>query len=346
MLRKNCLIFCLITLTAMAGFSQNNPADSIPSTGIESLAVDTSLDYDDVMDELGDFLDSILSPRSYFLINASASSGFFNYKNNNADRIVSQKKFIFSPVIGYYHKSGPGLTVSGNGTNTNEGFTFYQYLLTPSFDFIQNRNWVGGFSYTRYFNKDSSQFYITPLQNELSAYILWRKAWLQPGISIGYGWGSREEVERKEEFIKLLRKRRRPILVITEINSKESVADLSVSASLRHSFYWLDLSKHKDYIRFTSMVVFSAGTQKYGFNQSTTSSVNTAIRTGKIGFNGRNFDLDNNSDFRPLSVTLYLRPEYSIGKFFIQPQLLLDYYFPGTENNFTVVPSINAGFMF
>jgi hypothetical protein len=155
-------------------------------------------------------------------------------------------------------------------------------------------------------------------------------------------------VERKEEFIKLLRRRGRPIsaIVITETNSKESVADFSVSASLRHSFYWLDLSKHNDYIRFTPMIVFSAGTQKFGFNQSTTSSINTAIRNGKIGFNRGDFDLDNKSDFQPLSVTLYLRPEYSIGKFFIQPQLLLDYYFPGTENNFTVVPSLNAGFMF
>jgi hypothetical protein len=346
MLRKNCLILCLITLQAMAGFSQNNPADSIPSAGIESLAVDTSLDYDDVMDELGDFLDSILAPRSYFLVSASASGGYFNYKSKNKDRIITRKQFIFSPAIGYYHKSGPGLTVSGNGTNSDERFTFYQYLVTPSFDFIQNRKLIGGISYTRYFNKDSSQFYITPLKNEFNAYFLWRKSWLQPGISIGYGWGNREEVERKEEFIKLLWKPGRPVLVITEINTKESVADFSVSASLRHSFYWLDLSKHKDYIRFTPMIVFAAGTQKFGFNQSTTSSLNTAIRNGRFGFNRGNIDLDNKSDFQPLSVTLFLRPEYSIGKFFIQPQLLLDYYFPGAENNFTVVPSINAGFMF
>jgi hypothetical protein len=94
------------------------------------------------------------------------------------------------------------------------------------------------------------------------------------------------------------------------------------------------------------MLVFSAGTQKYGFNQSTTSSVNTVIQTGGIKYNRGNIDLDNKTDFQPLSLTLYLRSEYSIGKFFIQPQLLVDYYFPGVQTNFTIVPSINAGFMF
>jgi hypothetical protein len=329
----------------MAGFGQTNPADSIPSPGIEGLAVDTSLDYDEMLDEFADFLDSLLSPRSYFLVSASASSGYFNYKSNNADRIDSKKKFIFSPMVGYYHKSGPGITVSGNGANTGEGFTFYQYLVTPSFDLIQSRKWIGGFSYTRYFNKDSSTFYLSPLQNELNAYFLLRKSWLQPGISLSYGWGKREDVN--EDFVKLLRKRRRGVIgIITTSNSKESIADFTVNASLRHSFYWLDISKHNDYIRFTPMLVFSSGTQKFGFNQSSTSYLSTLVNKGGAGFNNSNVSLDNKTDFQPLSLTLFLRSEYSIGKFFIQPQLLLDYYFPGAENNFTVVPSINAGFMF
>jgi hypothetical protein len=350
MLWKKCLIICLLLLPAMDGFSQTSPADTIPTSGMESLAVDTSLDYDEMMDELGDFLDSLLSPRSYFLINATASSGYFNYKNSTVDRIDSRKKFIFSPLVGVYHKSGPGLTLSGNATNQEQGFVLYQYLVSPSFDFIQSRKWIGGVSYTRYFNRDSAEFYVTPLQNELNAYFTWRKSWLQPGISLAYGWGSSEDVQKEKELIQLLQKRGKkrnlPITVITETNTKESIADFSVNASLRHSFYWLDLSKHNDYIRFTPMVVFSAGTQKFGFNQTSTSFASTALKTGRIEYNRGNHNLDNNTKFQPLSLTLYLRPEYSIGKFFIQPQLLLDYYFPSTENNFTVIGSISAGFMF
>jgi hypothetical protein len=345
MLRLKCIILWLAILSTLTGFSQTRPIDTIPQVGVENLAVDTSLDYEGMMNDLGNFLDSLLAPRSYMLISSSASNGYFNYKNNAGTQIDTKKKLVLSPVIGYYHKAGPGLTISANGINADHGFTFYQYLITPSFDFIQNRKWVGGISYSRYFDKDSLKFYLTPLENELNAYFLYRRSWLQPGVAFSYGWGSSEEVKKKSRLIDLLRQRRGRPVVITTTNTQESISDFSLNASLRHTFYWLELSKHNDYIRFTPMLVFSAGTQKYGFNQ-TTSYTSTALKAGSIVLNRKNVNLDNNTKFQPLSLTMYLRPEYNIGKFFIQPQLLLDYYFPGTDNNFTAFASLNAGFMF
>ena len=94
------------------------------------------------------------------------------------------------------------------------------------------------------------------------------------------------------------------------------------------------------------MLVFSTGTQKYGFNQTTSLSTLRAIKAGNVDVLQKNVNLDNKTEFQPLSLTLYLRSEYSIGKFFIQLQVLLDYYFPGTDGKFTAVPSLNAGFMF
>jgi hypothetical protein len=345
MLRLKCMIPWIAILSALTGFSQTRAIDTIPQVGIESLAVDTSLDYEDMMNDLGDFLDSLLAPRSYLLISASASRGYFNYKNKAGTKIETKAQMIFSPVIGYYHKSGPGLTISSNGTNTDKGFPLYQYIITPSFDFIKSSKWVGGISYSRYIDKDSLEFYLTPLQNELNAYFLYRKSWLQPGVSFAYGWGSSEDVKKNERYIKLLRLRRKvPIIVTT--NTQESISDFSINASLRHTFYWLALSKHNDYIKFTPMLVLSTGTQKYGFNQTTSVASQNVIQIASIDGIRKNENLDNTTKFQPLSLTLYLRPEYNIGKFFIQPQLLLDYYFPGTDNKFTAVASLNAGFMF
>jgi hypothetical protein len=45
-------------------------------------------------------------------------------------------------------------------------------------------------------------------------------------------------------------------------------------------------------------------------------------------------------------LTLYLRSEYTIGKFFIQPQLSLDYYFPSDGKHFTSLLTLTAGFIF
>jgi len=251
-----------------------------------------------MMSDLGNFLDSLLSPRSYFLVSASASRGYFNFKNNAGTKIETKAQLILSPVIGYYHKSGPGLTIASNGTNTGQGFSLYQYLITPSFDFIQSRKWVGGISYSRYFNKDSVQFYLTPLQNEVNAYFLYRKSWLQPGLSVTYGWGSSEDVKKYEKYIRLLRLRRRLSVIVTT-NTQESISDFSVNASLRHTFYWLALSKHMDYIKFTPMLVLSTGTQKYGFNQTTAVSSRNIIKTASLDVIRQNENLDNTTRFQP-----------------------------------------------
>jgi hypothetical protein len=114
---------------------------------------------------------------------------------------------------------------------------------------------------------------------------------------------------------------------------------------VRHSFYWLNISNRNDYIRFSPMLIFSAGTGKYGFNESSASYL-VFRNEGKVEYSRGNVSLGNDYNFQPLSMTLYLRPEYSIGKFFIQPQFILDYYFPAVDKNLTAVFAINAGFLF
>ena len=42
----------------------------------------------------------------------------------------------------------------------------------------------------------------------------------------------------------------------------------------------------------------------------------------------------------------FLKTEYSKGKFFIQPQVLFDYYFPAKEGNFSTAFLLNAGVIF
>ncbi|MEI9808075.1 MAG: hypothetical protein WDO16_09480 [Bacteroidota bacterium] len=181
-------------------------------------------------------------------------------------------------------------------------------------------------------------FYVSPLQNEINGYFLWRKSWLQPGIAVNYGWGSRTEYKKRLLFIQRLR--RRALFVTTK---EESITDLSLTASIKHNFYWRNIFSEKDYIKLTPQVSFSGGTQKFGFNQSTGTYGITRLN---ILYNNGGVNLDDELKFQPLSLTLYLRSEYSVGKFFIQPQLLFDYYFPAEDKNFTTLFSVNAGFMF
>lgn len=353
MLQRKWLFCFAFAIMATAAYSQV-PTDTVRPVNDQTLAIDTSLDYDDLLDEFGDFMDSILAPRSYFLANVGVVESYFTYKARNT--YASAKKLVLSPTIGYYHKSGPGLTISGNMARpdylASKNFVFYQYALTPSFDFIQSRKWTGGISFTRYFTKDSIRFYTTPLQNEVNGYFVWRKSWIQPGITLNAGWGSRKDVEKRIDYLNLYRwlKQRRntgiriplPAPVVTTTTTYEDILDFSVTLTARHTFYWPELLGNKDLLKLTPMLAFTSGTQQFGFNK-TSSSYAYNLRTAQ--FTNGEVSLDSTLKFQPLSLTLYIRPEYSIGKFFIQPQLIFDYYLPA-DKKLTAMFSVNAGVMF
>src|SRR5258706_9800928 len=104
MLQK-CIIVISLVMAACFAHSQNSRTDTLPVPADNSLAMDTSINYDDLLNDLGGFLDSLLAPRSYFLVNLSAANGYFNYLTRNNTGVLAQKKLIYSPTIGYYQKS-------------------------------------------------------------------------------------------------------------------------------------------------------------------------------------------------------------------------------------------------
>ena len=339
---KKWFIILAITMPGVTAYSQSNPADTTIKPVKQSLA-DTSFNYDDLLQDLDAFMDSILSPRSYYLGSLSLSKGYFNFEGKGSSFIQTSQKLTWSPTIGYYDKNGLGLTATGYIVDDDTHLNFYQFSLTPSFDYLKNKNFATGISYSRYFTKDSLPFYTSPLQNDLYAYFTYRGFWIKPSVSIGYGWGSRGDYKQREEIIQELRLRPRGY---TYINTKESISDFSVMASLRHDFYWLDVFTVNDHIRFTPQLSLTSGTQKFGFNQNSSTYAITLRNSINVLYSTENVYLDDKINFQPLSLTLYLRGEYSIGKFFIQPQFTMDYYFPSPDKNFTTLFSINAGVMF
>lgn len=341
---KNWSICLAFLFSCFAGTAQVTPADSVLMRTDSSLfAIDTSLDYDALFRDFDSFMDSLLTPRSYSVASVSVGKGYYNYSSKSDFTITTAQKLNYSPTIGFFHKGGLGISGTGYIVHDGENLNFYQVGITPSFDYLKNRSIATGISYTRYLTRDSLPFYTTPLQNELYGYFMYRKSFFKPSVAVSYGWGNRKEYMQREELIQDLRLRRRGF---TYINTEETVSDFSVMASVRHDFYWLEVFSAHDHIRLTPQLAFTSGTQKFGFNQIS-STYATMIRTGSnVLFNTDNVYLDDQIDFQPLSLTMYLRGEYSIGKFFFQPQLVLDYYFPASSKNFNALFSVNAGFFF
>ena len=347
-------------MLAGTAWSQTNPADTTPSPVVkaaanatDSSALDEDLDIDALLNDLDLFLDSMLTPRSYVLLNLSVTQGYYSFTNKNNLRIREAKKAVWSPMFGYYDKSGVGITLASYVIYDSSKRYVYQTSFTPSYDYLQNRKLATGVSFTRYFTRTKLPFYTSPLQNELNGYFLWRKSFLQPGVALSYGWGNRTEYKRREiAYQKLLTATARngdvkivdTISVITRVLSKnsESVVDFSTMFSVRHDFYWLEIFSKKDHIRFSPLLTVTAGTQKFGFNNESATSFSNIRAT--TYYSSRSVSL--RQQFQLLSSTLYLRGEYFIGKFFIQPQVIFDYYFPKKTSGFTALFSFNTGFLF
>lgn len=342
MLKKWSILLTLIMLFATA-YSQSNSADTAISPAKDVPVLDTSLNYDELFQDFDAFMDSILSPHSYVLASLSMGKGYYNFERKNSSIVETAKKLTYSPTLGFYHKGGLGITGTGSIVDDGENMNFYQAAVTPSFDYLKNKSFATGISYTKFFTKKSLPFYTTPLQNELYAYFAYRKWWVRPMIAMSYGWGSRTDYIEREELIQDLRLRRRGF---TYVNTEEKISDFSVMTSVRHDFYWLDVFTFKDHIRFTPQITFTSGTQKFGFNQSSNTYATVIRNNSSVLYSTENIYLDDEIKFQPLSLTMFLRGEYSIGKFFIQPQFTMDYYFPATSNNFNSIFSINVGCMF
>ena len=351
-LKTIILLFFLLTGSVPLN-AQKSLTDSVIKVGTDpniTKQQDEDLDYDELFSDFALFLDSMMTPRSYVFVSVGISRGHYDFAGRNNILLETSKKFTFIPTLAYYHKKGLGLTVSGNIINENKKLNPYQFSITPSYDYIQNRDFATGISFTRHFIKDSLTFYTSPLQNELFGYFSYRKWWIRPSVAVSYGWGSRSAFEEREDFITSLRLRR---IGYTTINSHESVSDFSIITSLRHDFYWLEVLTGKDHIRFSPQINFTSGTQKFGFNQSYESVFTTGNRgkgngngNGNVQYSSDEVELNDKIKFQPLSLSLFLRGEYSIGKIFLQPALLVGYYLPATEKHLNSLFSVNAGVMF
>ncbi len=349
---KKYIFLLFLTMIGTKLLAQENKPDTIPKQPAYDILLDPNLDIDELLNDIDAFLDSILAPRSYWLTSLSAGQGYFNYvvRTPRGRGIKEVKKTIWSPTLGYYDKSGPGITFTSNVIHDSARFNTYQIAISPSYDLIKGRTLATGISLTHYFTKRSVRFYTSPLENELNGYFLWRKSWLQPGISVNYGWGSKTRFSKRDTIYNAVVQNAvttiRDVIIkdtatIFESNTK-SIVDFSMAITVRHDFYWLNIFSDKDHIRLSPMLSLSAGTQKFGFNQTT--GATGPLRSVSILNNTQKVSLT--QKFQPLSMTLYLRSEYSFGKFFIQPQLYFDYYFPAEKNNLLCAFNINTGFIF
>ena len=341
---KRILVLICVLWVCSPAVGQKNPPATDPITDI--------VDYDELFSELDAFFDSLLAPRTYAVINVGAGTGFYDYISNQDLVLKSKRDLVITPSVGYYHKSGFGINGTVAIVNEKKSLNPYQLLTSFSYDYLKSMKFITGVSASHYFTKDSLNFYTSPLKNEVFAYFVYRDLWFKPSLSASYGWGTRNSVVEREDYITSVRKRKKKnniydtTFLTTQENLSESINDFSLILSVRHDFYWLNVLSKQDFVRLTPQINFVTGTQTFGFNQTVNTYVSPLNQKKNEFFLSENTNLDQSMKFQPLAISASLKSELSIGKFFIQPQFMVNYYLPVPEKNISTAFALNTGLIF
>jgi hypothetical protein len=334
---KKLATVLLIVISFQPAYTQVGKLDSLFANR------DSSAVMDSLLQDLDKFMDSLSAPKSFLALSLGVGTGFFSFEDKSSVFLSTRKKLIFSPSAGYYHRSGLGISATAFLIHDDDAINLYQVAFSPSYDLIRKKLSTG-ISYTRYFSKDSLNFYATPIQNELFAYFTWKNWWLRPSVNFAFGWGSKTEYERRR-LMRINRLISDPNRYFVDIKNEETVQDFSTTVSLRKDFDWYDVLGKNDNITFTPVIMLNSGTQNFGFNTSYSYRFNT-IRPNSLPSNQ---SITDKTGFALQSASLALRGSYLKGRFLIQPQVLFDYYLlelGEDQSPLNTVFAITAGWSF
>ena len=295
-------------------------------------------------DELLKLINSYDKTSSYFRVNIGFGNNLYSNQNKAVETLQNNQEFVISPSAEYNNKSGLGVSFTGFLFNENSKTNFYQYTLTPFYNYTKNKNVSLSIYYTHYFEKDKFSLHSSPVQDQIYGSILFKKDWLKPGIAAGYSSGQSREIIKIDTTITLPNRQ----LHIKYIDTTTThISSYSLTGSLEHSFEFYNLLSPKDGLIFTPQFSVITGTNSYT-TRHTSSLANYNAYTKKRLRRIRNLQSQaNNNKYLLQSLGLDLDINYGIGKIYFEPELYLDYYIPDTSNKkFTQIFNFNIGITF
>lgn len=292
-----------------------------------------------LLNELSQLLDSADNPISYVSVSVGMGNRLFSIKNNalNSKRVSSgsSTSFVLSPSVGYYHKSGFSLSAGNNLVDVpGKGMEASQYSITPGYELQGNSKFGVGVSYTRYFVKDKYSAYASPVQNDFYGSFAYKKLWLQPGISFGYSTGDFGDLRTRDTVINNVRR-------YFYDSANNHIRSFSMILSAAHEFEWYALMSKHDGLSLSLTAMLNMSSSVINITHKTNAPLVSFLnRRGKL-------PRIKNEPFNVQSAGLNIDLNYTIGKFFIEPQLYLDYYLQSTtDKKFTQVFNLNLGYNF
>jgi hypothetical protein len=320
------LLFFFLTgiLFISKSFGQTSPSDKH--------IMDSLLQNDEILKMIGGYY----KPSSYFRTNIGVGNKLYSSQDKAIESLQNTNEIIISPSVAYYNKNGFGISFTGSLLNENDKTDFYQYSVSPFYNYTKGKVANASLSYTHYFEKDIYSSHTSPVQNEFYGSFIFKKPWLKPGISTGYSSGTYHvKIANQRVHIKYID------------TTTIKLSSFSFAGTLEHSFEFYNLFSKKDGLAFTPQFSFITGINTYQVSHKSSAS-NYNSFTKKLSKRIRHFQSQAGNDkYEAQSIGLDLDMNYAIGIFYVEPEFYFDYYLPETKDKrFTQIFNVNIGITF
>lgn len=316
-----------------SSFAQLSPADQ--------KLMDSLIKHDDFFK----MLNELDNPRSVLRVNVGIGNMLYSGANKAVQNLEVNPNLIYTPSLSYIHKSGFGITASSSLTKIGEQYTLYQASLSPSFTYSKGNFADAALAYVHYFKIGSHNSTSSLLDNEVYGTVLFKKLWLMPRLSVSYSEGGFTETTDIDTTV---RERNRLVRLKYIDTSVTRISSLSFSAGVEHDFLAYKLLFKNDGLRFTPQLSGFMGVNNYSVDYNATTQLYN-LRNLKKFKKLKKFQSSSqvNGKFELQSVGLDLDFTYTIGKFYIEPDIYLDYYVPeSSDNPFSQIYNFNIGITF
>ena len=327
------LVFCLFAIVLFSkSYAQVSPSDKqIMDSLIQN-------------DEFLKMLDKLDDAKSYFRINVGVGNRLFSGNNKAVQNLDGQNQLVFTPSLGYFHKSGFSLFFAAYLLNEDNKFNFYQYAISPSYAYSKGKVADALISYIHYLKKSRYNISTSPFDNEIYANLLFKKPFVKPGFSASYSSGKYNEIVKVDTTLIILN---RPAHIKYVDTASTEISSFSFSASFEHDFTFYKLLSSNDGLRITPQLSLISGINNYTVSHKSSTQLYNLYTKRKLKRLRRFQSSSEKGKYEIQSLGLDLDLNYSFGKFYIEPELYVDYYFPKTDSeSFTQIYNFNIGITF
>jgi len=272
-------------------------------------------------------------------ISVGLGNGAFSSDNQAANATGVTNQLIFTPGIMYRLKSGFSFGATGYLTNDSANkLQLYQTGLSAAYEYY-GKEVSTAISYTRFISDTKKYNNKSLYQNDFFANIKKVRGAVQPGISLGFSNGNYKEATLASFILRRPLNPRGDTLIVAVDSTDNKASYFSLSPSIQHDFSFYKIFSAGDELDFTPSLIVNFGSDKL-----------TQTHTNKL-FNrpalSKRKKVEANNQFQLQSLAVSFDFTYSVGKFFLQPNVYFDYYLPSTTaKRLSSIFAVTTGFTF